>query len=82
MRPDADDYFPIAFLMDVPPVRTGVPEILDGQYVAEARGRILSVISEKQYLSMKGAELRMFAILNMTISFVPMTYWWFHRNEE
>ncbi len=60
----------------------GVPTILDGQYVLDTRGQILKVLTEAEYLTLKKAELRMFAAMMTALYFVPTMYWWFPRNEQ
>jgi hypothetical protein len=58
----------------------GVPAFQDGQYVIESRGQVLKVISEAEYLALKGAGLRMFAAMLVSLYFVPMMYWSFRRS--
>ncbi len=60
----------------------GVPAILDGQYVLAARGHILKVLTQGEYLRLSGAGARMFAAMMVYFYFVPMVYWWFRRNEQ
>ena len=60
----------------------GVPEIMDGQYVIDARGHILKVLTRSEYLALKQAELRMFATLMITFYFMPMMYWWFRKDQQ
>jgi hypothetical protein len=57
----------------------GVPEIQDGQYILDARGQTLKVLTQSEYFTLKEAELRMFATLMIYFYFLPMTYWWFRR---
>jgi hypothetical protein len=59
--------------------RWGVPEILDGQYVLAARGHVLKVISQAEYLTLSEAELRTFSALLIYFYFMHMTYWWYRR---
>ena len=58
----------------------GVPEILDGQYILGARGHILRVISQAEYLRLREGELRVFSSLVISFYFVHMTYWLFRRS--
>ena len=58
----------------------GVPAFQDGQYVIESRGQVLKVISDAEYLALKGAGLRMFAAMLVSLYFVPMMYWSFRRS--
>jgi hypothetical protein len=60
----------------------GVPEILDGQYVLDARGHILKVLTQQEYLKLRGAEARAIATVLIYFYFTPTTYWWFPRPLE
>jgi len=57
----------------------GVAAILDGQYVIEARGTVLKVISEAEYFRAKAFELRFISSLWIYMFFAPGAYWWFVR---
>ena len=65
-------------------VRTGFgnPEIRDGQYALVTRGRILSVLTQAEYVELRAVEARMLAAAMITLYFLPMMYWWFRRNEK
>ena len=58
----------------------GVPEIINGQYVLDSRGRILRVLTQAEYLALTGAELRAFTTLMISFYFVTMMYWWFRQS--
>jgi hypothetical protein len=58
------------------------PEITDGQYVLNNHGRIVKVLTQSEYISLKGSELRLFAMGWMFFYFVPTAYWWFPRNRQ
>jgi hypothetical protein len=60
----------------------GVPEIQDGQYILGARGHILKVLTQTEYFTLKEAELRMLPALMIYFYFLPVTYWWFRRNQQ
>jgi hypothetical protein len=60
----------------------GVPAIVDGQYVIDARGHILRVLTQAEYLTLEEAWLRGVASIMIACYFVPMTYWWFRRNDR
>jgi len=60
----------------------GVPAIEDGQYVLTARGKILKVLTQAEYLKLTAAGGRMFATMMISFYFVPMMYWWFRRNQQ
>jgi hypothetical protein len=59
----------------------GVPTIQDGQFVLEARGQVLRVLTNAEYNDLRAAGARMFAAGMISFYFIPMTYWWFRRNE-
>jgi len=58
----------------------GVPEIVNGQYVLESRGRILKVLTQAEYLALTEAELRAFTTMMIYFYFVTMMYWWFRQS--
>jgi hypothetical protein len=60
----------------------GVPSIKDGQYFIDNHGRNLTVLSQSEYLTLKAAELRMFATFAIAAYFIPMMYWWFRRDQR
>lgn len=60
----------------------GVPAIKEGQYVLEARGQVLKALSQAEYLTLRGSEVRMFAAMMISFYFVPMMYWWFSRGRK
>jgi len=55
------------------------PQIKNGKYVLDSHGKIVKELTEREYLRLKGAELRMFATGWMFLYLVPATYWWFPR---
>ena len=50
------------------------PEILNGQFVLNDHGQIRKVLTEGEYLSLKGSELRIFATGWIFFYFVAMAY--------
>jgi hypothetical protein len=60
----------------------GVPAIVDGQYVLDNHGRILKVLTQAEYLTLKAAELRALATMMISVYFVPLVYWWFRRSHH
>jgi hypothetical protein len=58
------------------------PEIINGAYVLNNHGKIVGYISEKDYLFLKGWELRLFASGWMFFYYTLMMNWWFPRREE
>ncbi len=57
------------------------PEIINGEYVLNSHGKIVGFISERDYLFLKGWELRFFASGWMVVYYALMMYWWFPRRE-
>jgi hypothetical protein len=60
----------------------GVPAIVDRQYVLDNHGRILKVLTQGEYLALRGATLRVLASLMIYFYFLPMVYWWFRRYDR
>jgi|SRR5580658_5915536 hypothetical protein len=60
----------------------GVPAIVDGQYVLDSRGRILKVLTQAEYLTLRAAGLRASATIMLSFYFAPMAYWWFRRKGQ
>jgi hypothetical protein len=58
------------------------PEIVNGEYVLNSHGKIVGYISEKDYLSLKGWELRLFASGWILFYYTLMMCWWFPRQDE
>jgi hypothetical protein len=61
---------------------TGSPEIINGEYVLNSHGKIIKYISEREYLFLKGWELRFFASGWILGYYALMMYWWFPRQDE
>jgi hypothetical protein len=57
------------------------PEIINGEYVLNNHGRIVGHISQRDYLFLKGWELRLFASGWMFAYYSLMMHWWFPRQE-
>jgi len=55
----------------------GVPAIIDGQYVLDLRGKILRVLTQEEYLKLRGEEIRMFTSITINMYFIPAVYWWY-----
>jgi hypothetical protein len=60
----------------------GVPAIVDGQYVIDSRGRILKVLTQAEYITLRAAGLRAGATIMVSFYFAPMVYWWFRRSRK
>jgi len=58
------------------------PEIVNGEYVLNSHGKIVRYISEREYLALKGWELRLFASGWMVFYYALIMYWWFPRKDE
>jgi hypothetical protein len=58
------------------------PAIIDGEYVLNNHGKIVEHISERNYLFLKGWELRLFASGWTLAYFAMMMHWWFPRKDE
>jgi hypothetical protein len=58
------------------------PEVFNGEYVLNSHGKIVGHISERDYLFLKGWELRLFASGWIVAYYAMMMYWWFPRQDE
>ena len=58
------------------------PDIVNGQYVLNSHGKVVGYISEKQYLSLRGWESRLFASGWMCFYWALAIQWWFPRQDE
>ena len=58
------------------------PEIVNGEYVLNSHGTIVGYISRRDYLALKGWELRLFASGWMVFYYALIMYWWFPRQDE
>jgi hypothetical protein len=58
------------------------PDIINGEYVLNSHGKIIGHISERDYLFLKGWELRLFASGWILAYFAIMMHWWFPRQDE
>lgn len=58
------------------------PEVINGEYVLNSHGKIVGHISERDYLFLKGWELRLFASGWIVAYYALMMYWWFPRQDE
>lgn len=60
----------------------GIPVIQDGEWILDSHGRVVKVLTQTEYVTLKGEELRVFAIMLIASYLVPMMYWWFPRNHR
>lgn len=75
-------FFVIFFVLFLVLSHVSSPEIRNGEYVLNNYGEIVRVLSESEYLQLKGWELRLFASGWMCFYFVLTIYWWFPRNRR
>jgi MFS family permease len=59
-----------------------MPDIVNGEYVLNSHGNIVGHISERDYLFLKGWELRLFAWGWMLAYFSALMFWWFPQQDE
>lgn len=67
------------FLLFLLLTRATSPKIKDGQYVLDDHGRTAKILTEDEYVRLKGWELRMFAAYWLFFYTVAVLYWWFPR---
>lgn len=72
-------FFIIHFVLFLVLSHAASPEIMNGQYVLNDHGQIRKILTESEYLSLKGSELRIFATGWMFFYFASTMYWWFPR---
>jgi hypothetical protein len=53
----------------------GVPSTVDGEYVLEAHGKVIRVLSLFEYRHLQAQNVRAAAAVLAALSFVPMVYW-------
>jgi hypothetical protein len=75
-------FFFIHLLLFFVESRASAPQIKDGQYVLDDHGQIKQVLNQREYLHLKGAELRLFAAGWMSFYVVLLFYWWLPRFPE
>jgi hypothetical protein len=71
----------MVFLVFLALSHAAAPEIINGEYVLNNHGKIIGVISEREYLVLKGWELRLFASGWMAFYYALMMDWWFPHRE-
>jgi hypothetical protein len=72
-------FFVVHFVLFLIESHAASPQIKDGQYVLDNHGQIQQIITQREYLHLKGAELRLFATGWMCFYFVLLAYWWYPR---
>lgn len=71
----------IHFVLFLALSHAAAPDIMNGKYVLNDHGQIKKVLTEAQYLSLKGYELRIFASAWIFVYFILGVYWWFPRGK-
>jgi hypothetical protein len=74
--------FVVAFFSFLALSHASSPAIIDGEYVLNSHGKIVGHISERDYLFLKGCELRLFASGWILAYFAIIMHWWFPRKDE
>ena len=74
--------FVVMFLTFLVLSHAAAPEIVNGEYVLNSHGKIVGYISKKDYLSLTGWELRLFASGWILVYYKLMMDWWFPRQDE
>ena len=58
------------------------PKIVDGKFVLDNHGQIKKSLTEAEFISLKGYELRIFATGWMSFYSVSTIYWWFSAKKK
>jgi hypothetical protein len=58
------------------------PELKNGGFVLNRHGQVVKVLTQSEYLNLKGEELRLFATGWMFFYFVPTMYWWCPKRQQ
>jgi hypothetical protein len=74
--------FIVVFLAFLAMSHAASPDIINGEYVLNSHGKIIEHISERDYLFLKGWELRLFASGWVLTYFAVMMLWWYPRQDE
>ena len=74
--------FVVVFFSFLALSHAAMPDIINGQYVLNSHGKIVGEITERQYLFLKGWELRLFASGWILAYFTAMMDWWFPPQDE
>ena len=75
-------FFVIHFLLFGVLSRFASPEILNGRYVLDDHGAVRKVLTQREYVSLKGDELRIFPTGWMAFYSVVAAYWRFPRRRS
>lgn len=74
--------FGIIFVLFLSLSHAASPEIQNGNYVLNSHGKIVALLTQTEYLALKGWELRFFASGWMFAYFYLSVYWWFTGNRQ
>ena len=72
-------FFIIHFILFLLVSHGAAPRIVDGKFVLSNHGQITKWLTEAEFLSLKGYELRIFATGWMFFYSFATAYWWFPR---
>jgi hypothetical protein len=74
-------FFIIHFVLFLLVSHGAAPRIVDGKFCLDNHGQITKWLTEAEFLSLKGCELRIFATGWMFFYSFATTYWWFPRGK-
>ena len=72
-------FFIVHFIMFLLVSHGAAPKIVDGKFALDNHGQITKWLTEIEFLTLKGYELRIFATGWMFFYSFAATYWWFPR---
>jgi hypothetical protein len=72
-------FFLIHFILFFLVSHGAAPKIVDGKFALDNHSQITTWLTEAEFLSLKGYELRIFATGWMSFYSFAATYWWFPR---
>ena len=75
-------FFVIHFVLFGALSHFATPDVLNGRYVLNDHGAIRKVLTQREYISLKGDELRIFPTGWMVFYFVTAAYWWFPQRRS
>lgn len=75
-------FFIVVFVIFLALGHAGSSEIINGEYALNSHGEVIRYISERDYLFLKGWELRFFAAGWIVMYYGLTMHWWFPRRDE
>jgi hypothetical protein len=75
-------FFAIHFVLFGVLSHFAAPDIINGRYVLNDHGAIKKVLTQREYVSLKGDELRIFPTGWMVFYLGMAAYWWFPRRRS